>query len=169
MNDVFLWKDRELFTKVMKPIQTETSITAKHSHQSKNINRNLKKHWEESCLIRDFQLWYLNSEKSKSRAIKINLLKVFCHFWSHIDIVEKLHVFLTFFQNHFNRELCTTSPVLMFDIQLLMHTTNIDILLILIMRAFSCEVGAKAGCKPPSSPLRLVGFGGFTSNWVKTG
>ena len=37
MNDVFLWKDRELFTKVMKPIQTETSITAKHSHQSKNI------------------------------------------------------------------------------------------------------------------------------------
>ena len=89
--------------------------------------------------------------------------RYFCYFWSHIDIVEKLHVFLTFFQNHFNRELCTTSPVLMFDIQLLMHTTNIDILLILIMRSFSCEVGAKAGCK---LPLPLSGWSALLSSRV---
>ena len=127
MNDVFLWKDRELFTKVMKPIQTETSITSKHSpHQSKNINRNLKKHWEESCLIRDFQLRYLNSEKSKSRAIENKFAQSILLFLVPHWHCRETSCVLDLFPNHFNRELCTTSPVLMFDIQLLMHTTNID-------------------------------------------
>ena len=69
------------------------------------INRNLKKHWGESCLIQDSR--YLNSEKSKSRAIENKFAQSILLFLVPHDIVEKLsilHVFLTFFQNHFNIE-----------------------------------------------------------------